>query len=508
MASMINGTVAAFWAIGVLNNMPYVIMLAGAKNISEGGTALVFLANIVPGLLLKLSSPYWFDKVSYSTRMQAGSILMGSSFVIVAWFSYLQQVSDYQSNDRGGLSFYVVMQLLGVALGSAQGSLGEASLLALSGKADSAMHQRTVESNDNGVYHVVGEDSDSDATSAIVTDVSDVAEEGRSMCIAAFSSGTGLAGVTGFAFVFICNKVFGFSLPGTLVIAMIFPILYWIVFVNHLAEYSTMDIGKTQVTRKQENETANEMTALSSPIKIELEAGHLEENEGLQIRGSNSEDKFWDNEDSHAIFSIGSLSEDADSEIDAEDSSSVPQMSARERFCFTLSLWPYMIPLFTVYAAEYALQSGVWTSIGFPVDDEAKRDSFYLASNWMYQGGVFMSRSSGAFFTAPLWMLWLMPVLQTLNLVVFYFIATYHFWYNYSLLFACFYVGLLGGSVYVHAYTRICKDLPVAVREFALATASVADGFGIVLADISGLFIQSCLYRSNGINGAVVSCPL
>lgn len=34
---------------GVWNNAPYVIMLASAKQVSEGGVALVFLANILPG---------------------------------------------------------------------------------------------------------------------------------------------------------------------------------------------------------------------------------------------------------------------------------------------------------------------------------------------------------------------------------------------------------------------------------------------------------------------------
>jgi battenin len=93
-----------------------------------------------------------------------------------------------------------------------------------------------------------------------------------------------------------------------------------------------------------------------------------------------------------------------------------------------------------------------------------------------------------------------MPVLQTINLVLFYSIASHHFLYNYALLIGCFYVGLLGGSVYVHGYSRIQKDLPVSKREFALAS-------GIIVADISGLFIQACLYSSNQIDGAVAVCP-
>ena len=63
----------AFWAIGLLNNLSYMIMLAGAKEISEGGTALVFLADILPTLLVKVSSPYWFYRVSYKTRILTAS---------------------------------------------------------------------------------------------------------------------------------------------------------------------------------------------------------------------------------------------------------------------------------------------------------------------------------------------------------------------------------------------------------------------------------------------------
>jgi len=37
------------FCIGVWNNAPYVIMLASAKDVSEGGVALVYIANILPG---------------------------------------------------------------------------------------------------------------------------------------------------------------------------------------------------------------------------------------------------------------------------------------------------------------------------------------------------------------------------------------------------------------------------------------------------------------------------
>jgi hypothetical protein len=62
-------------------------------------------------------------------------------------------------------------------------------------------------------------------------------------------------------------------------------------------------------------------------------------------------------------------------------------MTFRQRLQVTLQLWPYMVPLFVVYFAEYAMQSGTWTAIGFPVTSADARHRFYLYSNWVYQAG-------------------------------------------------------------------------------------------------------------------------
>jgi battenin len=122
--------------------------------------------------------------------------------------------------------------------------------------------------------------------------------------------------------------------------------------------------------------------------------------------------------------------------------------------------------------------------------------------------GVFISRSSGNLFTVSLKILWVMPMLQGVNLFIFWLISIHHFWYDYSVLLMCFIAGLLGGGVYVQGYNRINADMPKELREFAISSASVADSFGILVADISSLFIQSCIYQKNGIDGAVVNCPL
>eukprot|EP00586_Coscinodiscus_wailesii_P010284 CAMPEP_0172499210 /NCGR_PEP_ID=MMETSP1066-20121228/123831_1 /TAXON_ID=671091 /ORGANISM="Coscinodiscus wailesii, Strain CCMP2513" /LENGTH=47 /DNA_ID= /DNA_START= /DNA_END= /DNA_ORIENTATION= len=45
-----------------------------------------------------------------------------------------------------------------------------------------------------------------------------------------------------------------------------------------------------------------------------------------------------------------------------------------------------------------------------------------------------------------------------------------------------FFAGLLGGGVYVNAFTRISADMADDKKEFALSASSVADSFGIMLA--------------------------
>jgi hypothetical protein len=39
----------AFWLLGLINNSSFVINIAGAKDISDGGTAVVFIVLGVPG---------------------------------------------------------------------------------------------------------------------------------------------------------------------------------------------------------------------------------------------------------------------------------------------------------------------------------------------------------------------------------------------------------------------------------------------------------------------------
>jgi len=481
-----NETVIAFWTLGILNNMPYVVMIAGAKSISEGGTALVFVSNVLPSLCIKLSAPYWFDKVSYSRRISVASLLMSASFLTVALFGYLESKRTRYYDDTGAVefNFNIFMQLIGVGLCSAQGGLGEASLLALSGRVDNIVTGQGSDVSDDSEYDTVDE-----RRSQIRTEQS--SNDRKSLNIAAFSSGTGLAGVCGFLYIFIATKIIELSLAETLVISLIFPFAYWKVYELKLAKYTVADA--TLINANEQIESSRDRSGINEMHPLSIEE---------------LSDSFLDN----PVSSTDDTSVDSNglNDIISNNSVDIPNcpISISERITLTLSLWKYMVPLFVVYATEYAMQSGIWTAIGFPVDSVSARNTFYVASNWMYQLGVFLSRSSGAFFTAPMWMLWLMPLIQTMNLIFFYFVAMYKIFYNYVLLLPAFFVGLLGGAVYVSGYQRINKDMPLHLREIALSTSSLADSCGILLADVSGLFIQACIYQHHEIDGSLVKCPI
>eukprot|EP00039_Didymoeca_costata_P028204 m.20328 g.20328 ORF g.20328 m.20328 type:complete len:488 (+) comp6807_c0_seq1:136-1599(+) len=405
---------AAFWVIGALNNSAYVIMNAGASEISSGAVGLVYLCNVAPSLLTKITLPYWADKVPYKVRMIICTLAMIMSFVLVGFGDNLQ------------------IQLLGVACSAFQSGLGEASILALASK-----------------YH---------ATSTLT----------------AWSSGTGFAGVLGYAWVAVIHQYAKVSLKATVLSGIVLA-------VGYILSYFYLLGPPTAV--------------VSSPT-----TGGA----GNATEGSNSVNAALDNneEDDEEATLLSNLNDTQNSTASKPSS----QLSGYERFCFIASLWRYIIPLIIVYFSEYAIQAGAWAVFGFPITSKAARDKFYVTANWMYQLGVFISRSSGTVYQADLATLWALPVIQAGLLVFFCLDSIFHFWWDWSLLSVCIVTGLIGGAVYVNAFTLISKTVEPHRVELALTSASVGDSLGILMSNISSIFIQGCLFRWNNLSGARYSC--
>ncbi|ETP54705.1 hypothetical protein F442_00654 [Phytophthora nicotianae P10297] len=403
----------AFWVLGFINNIGYVIMIAGAQEIAAGGVGLVYFFDIFPALFVKLSGPYWFQLVSYRQRTIMGAIWMLLSFLVVA---------------KGKHSLW--LQLIGVAFSGLQSGMMEATFLAMSSFYASPVR-----------------------------------------CLTCWSSGTGLAGVGGYAWVAVLHLWGGLSFQTTLELASIFPVLYVVVFLF------VLDRSKLPPAR-----TCNYMPIPDSS----QDAGVAVAVMAVDNTKDQLKKKELEKGEEHLVYDAST-------------------MGFKDKMKFIMTLGPYIVPLTTVYLAEYTMQTGVWSAIGFPVDSKEARASFYSSAGLAYQAGVFISRSSGVLFQATRPILYLMPALQVLLLGFFTFVAATHFWYNWGLLSLCFVAGLLGGGVYVNAFTLLSKEIPTSHVELALSAVSVGDTVGVMLADCAGLFLQGCLYSINHLPGATIN---
>ncbi|KAM9267489.1 battenin [Morus bassanus] len=125
---------AAFWVLGLCNNLPYVVMLSAARDILEPprgaqvpaphgngsrydcnpvSTGAVLLADILPTLLIKLVAPFVVHLLPYNLRVVVAAFCAWGSFALVA--------------SAAGMA----VSLGGVVLASAASGLGEVTFLAL-----------------------------------------------------------------------------------------------------------------------------------------------------------------------------------------------------------------------------------------------------------------------------------------------------------------------------------------------------------------------------------------
>jgi battenin len=164
--------ILAFWIMGLLNNSIYVIMNAGAKYISSGGVGLVYTANIAPVFLVKATLPYWYHLVSYRIRI-----------ILVAAVNIACLLLVGLSDDHA-----LAVKLLGVAVGAFASGLGEATFLGLA------------------------------------------SQYNAKQCITAWASGTGFAGVFGYAWNQLWVQGVGLSFNNCALTGLVLPILWLLTY--------------------------------------------------------------------------------------------------------------------------------------------------------------------------------------------------------------------------------------------------------------------------------------
>ncbi|MCJ1397778.1 battenin CLN3 protein, partial [Xylographa trunciseda] len=132
-----------------------------------------------------------------------------------------------------------------------------------------------------------------------------------------------------------------------------------------------------------------------------------------------------------------------------------------------------MLPLLLVYIAEYTINQGVTPTLLFPLPSSpfASYRAFYPTYQFIYQAGVFLSRSSTLF--VRIHALYPPSLLQCLNLLLLVLQSMFAFlpsvWWVFAIV---FWEGLLGGAVYVNTFAEILEREEGEGREFCLGATS------------------------------------
>lgn len=172
-------------------------------------------------------------------------------------------------------------------------------------------------------------------------------------------------------------------------------------------------------------------------------------------------------------------------------------LTIKEKLSLIPTLLWYVIPLVLVYLGEYLINQGVSPSLIWP--DSPVSGAEYRYYQFLYQGGVFISRSSVNFIR--IYNIWWFPFFQIINLNLLICQAAFHYMGKHYWIAFCIVIfeGLLGGATYVNVFYAITTENSGKVREFSMAMASISDSIGISLSALMGLWVGPLLKKINGI---------
>ncbi|KAF5484930.1 Protein BTN1 [Colletotrichum siamense] len=386
--------VVAFWLLGLINNVLYVIILSAAQDLvgSAVPKGVVLLADVLPSFFTKLVAPYFIHRVPYAARVCVLIALSVSGMLLVA----------LTPPDKS-----VAVKMVGVGIASLSSGGGELSFL--------------------GLTHYYGP-----------------------MSLAGWGSGTGAAGLVGAGLYVALTDWWGFSVRNSLLFSASLPSVMFVSF------FLVLPKGPLRAGRKEEEE----YTAV--PGADDLEEDDVEE----MPRDAASS----------ALLAPGpgvtSTAYSATRHHDVTTHSFDANLARAKRLFF-----PYMLPLLLVYVAEYTINQGVAPTLLFPLESSPFKEfrEFYPMYGFLYQLGVFISRSSTPFLRIH--RLYLPSFLQVGNLGLLTAQAMFDFLPGVWVVFVIvFWEGLLGGAVYVNTFAEIMEKVPAEDREFSLAATSVYEG--------------------------------
>ncbi|KAI0545384.1 Batten's disease protein Cln3 [Xylaria curta] len=281
------------------------------------------------------------------------------------------------------------------------------------------------------------------------------------MSLAAWGSGTGAAGLVGAGLYVLLTDWLGFSVKNSLLASAYLPVIMLVSFF------------------------------LVLPRRVLREAAKAGEYEPLRDADEAAPEPVDDIPTANAASSLL-----APGPAVASTALSNPKEGTWSRIGANLRrakalFFPYMLPLFLVYVAEYIINQGVSPTLLFPLESSPFTElrDFYPMYGFLYQIGVFVSRSSVAFIRVR--QLYLASIFQVGNLVLLTLHSLFDFIPNvYVVFLIVFWEGLLGGGVYVNTFAEIMENVPLSEREFSLGATSVSDSAGICVAGFISMAME------------------
>ncbi|KAF3070761.1 Protein btn-1 [Daldinia childiae] len=284
------------------------------------------------------------------------------------------------------------------------------------------------------------------------------------MSLAAWGSGTGAAGLIGAGLYVMFTDWIGFSVKDSLLASAFLPVIMFISFFLILPK---------------------------EPLRQGKGARGYQAVPHRDVRQDDIEDDRLTTNATSSLLAPESAIVSADISTDGIDALSKLKSNVRRaRSLF----YPYMLPLLLVYVAEYTINQGVSPTLLFPLKSTPFKEyrDFYPMYGFLYQLGVFISRSSIAFIRIQ--HLYLPSFLQIGNLVLLTLHALLPFIPSvYVIFIVIFWEGLLGGAVYVNTFAEIMQNVPTSEREFSLGATSVSDSAGICIASFISMAMEGWL---------------
>lgn len=415
--------------VGLINNVLYVIILSAAQDLV--GTlpkGVVLLADVLPSFATKLVAPYFIHRVPYAARIPVFVALSSAGMLLVATTPATASVT---------------VKLTGVVLASLSSGGGELSFL--------------------GLTHYYGP-----------------------LSLAAWGSGTGAAGLVGAGLYVLLTDWLGFSVRASLLASAVLPVVMLVTFFGLLPRGPMRSsLGGIGLPKEQQ-----------PYAPVPRHNGDDGDGDDSDVDEDHT-DRFAASASASAATAYAATpggDDDEESVLAAHPHVSPHGASLQANLRRARALFfPYMLPLLLVYIAEYTINQGVAPTLLFPLESSPFTEyrAFYPFYGFLYQLGVFVSRSSTPFYRIH--RLYLPSLLQVVNLAILTAQALYFdsFLPSVYVVFAIvFWEGLLGGAVYVNTFAEIMETVPAADREFSLGATSVSDSGGICVAGLLGMAME------------------